>query len=145
MWAPVPVVRLKIRGSRLASNGHSRWDAETGVVDLHDPGFMHFHAGDSIVANAAITESGHILDRIRGPYGEIRVGRIAAIQANEDGLYPEPLVPRFTHSGHPSVKQMRHSVILEPGWSRISAEYRNANTQDGRTSVAHLFLTDTGR
>ena len=91
MWAPVPVVRFKIRGSRLADNGHSRWDAKAGVVDLHDPRFIHFHTDHSIVAN--LGESGRIFDWVRAPYGEIRVGREGVIQANEDGLCPNSPVP----------------------------------------------------
>jgi len=60
MWAPSPVVRLvEIYSSRLADNIHSCWDAKAGVVDLHDPRFLHFHTDDSIVANvAAGLESG---------------------------------------------------------------------------------------
>jgi len=92
MWAHVPVVRLEIRGTRLADNGHSRWNAKAGVVALHDPRFTHFHADDSIVANAA-AESGRILDWVRAPYGEARVGRVAVVQTNENGLYPNPPVP----------------------------------------------------
>ena len=91
MWARVPIVCLEIRGSRLADNGHSRWDAKAGVVDLHDPRFAHFQTDHSIVANAT-AESGHVLDRVRVPHGESRVGRVAVIQANENGLYiPQPI------------------------------------------------------
>ena len=96
MWTTVPIIRLEIRAGRLADNGHSRWDAKAGVVDLHDPRFIHFHTDRSIVANTA-AESGRILDWVRAPYGEIRVGRVAVVQTNEDGLYPEPPIPPFTH------------------------------------------------
>jgi hypothetical protein len=60
---PCSPVRLEIRASRLADNPRRCRDAKAGVVDLHDPRFVHFHTDDSIVANAA-AESGRIDDRV---------------------------------------------------------------------------------
>jgi len=90
--AAVPVVRLEIRASRLADNTHSCREAKAGVIDLHDPRFVHFHTDYSIVANTA-AESGRVDDRVRAPHGETRVVRVAVVQTNENGLCSNPPIP----------------------------------------------------
>jgi len=120
MWALVPVIRLEICASRVTRNNHGCWDAKARVVDLHDPRFVHSHTDYSIVANAAVG-SEELIDNWVAPYGEGCVGRVEVVQTNEDGLCSNPPAPRFTRDGRETVERMRHSVIPEPSWSKISA------------------------
>lgn len=114
------MVQLEIRASSLADDPHSRRDAKAGVVDLQDPGFVGLHTDDSVVANTA-TESGRIDDRVT-VHREIRSVHVTVVQADEDGLCPNPSVPCATIDGRETMERMRYSVIPEPGSKRVSTE-----------------------